>query len=186
MSDILSDADAYTEPCFSLRNRILRTVWGVVYVLLFRYSPKTFHLWRIFLLRCFGASIGRHCHIYPKAVIWAPWNLEMGDYSCFADDVICYSMAKIKVGDRCVISQGARLIAATHDYNDPRFPLVARRIDIMDHVWVASEAFISYGVRINEGAVIGARSVVTKDIPEWTVCAGNPCSVVKERKRPGA
>ena len=54
-------------------------------------------------------------------------------------------------------------------------------ITIGESVWVAAGAFVAPGVTIGAGAVIGARSVVTKDMPDWTVCAGNPCRPLKPR-----
>ena len=133
------------------------------------------------MLRLWGAKIGRHCHIYPRAVIWAPWNLICRDEVGVADGVNLYNQAPIKLGSRCVISQGAFLCTGTHDYTSEDFPLVARPIEIGDHAWVAAEAFVHPGVTIGEGAVIGARSVVTRDMPAWMICAGHPCEPIKPR-----
>jgi len=143
------------------------------------------HGWRAFILRCFGAKTGKGCHIYPKASIWAPWNLEIGDHASLADDVICSSMAKITIGKYAVISQGARLITGTHDHGDPSFRLVTRPVSVEERAWVAAEAFVLPGVTIRTGAVVGARSVVTRDVREWTVCAGNPCVPIKPRRISG-
>lgn len=173
--------DAYTGPCFTLANRLRRALWGVTCAVLFRPSPRPLHRWRAFLLQLFGAKVGRGAHVYPKVRVWAPWNLEVGEESGVADDVILYTMAPILIGRRVVISQGAHLCAGTHDFEDPRFPLTAHPIQVSDRVWIAAEAFIHPGVTIGEGAVIGARSVVTKPMPEWTVCAGHPCVPLKPR-----
>ena len=183
MPDILKDVDAHTQPCFSLRNRLARLIWIIVYVALFQLSPVPFHPWRSFLLRCFGAKIGKGCHVYPRAKIWAPWNLEMGNYAGVASGAICLSMAKITLGDKVVISQGANLCTGSHNYEDPKFQLYAKPITIGANAWIATEAFICPGVNIGEGAVIGARSVVTKDMPAWMVCAGNPCRPIKHRAK---
>ena len=171
----------FTGPSFSLRNRLSRIVWNFVQVTLFRCSPRPFHCWRSFLLRLFGAKIGYGAHIYPKVNIWAPWNLEIGDQAGVADKAILYSQGRISIGNRAVISQGAHLCAGTHDYENEDFPLVTKPIIICSHAWVAAEVFVHPGVEIGDGAVIGARSVVVKSIPPWTVCAGNPCSVLKNR-----
>jgi len=182
LRDEIRKGDSFREPCFTLANRARRSVWGVACALLFRPSPRPMHAWRAFLLRAFGAKIGRGVHVYPKARVWAPWNLEIGDESGVADDAILYSMAPIVLGRRVVVSQGAHLCAGTHDYEDPGFPLVAQPIRVGDRAWVAAEAFVHPGVTIGEGAVIGARSVVTKDMPAWTVCAGHPCKPIKPRQ----
>ncbi|MBL7071595.1 MAG: colanic acid biosynthesis acetyltransferase WcaF [Candidatus Omnitrophica bacterium] len=182
MPEILKNIDAYTQPSYSLKNRIIRLIWNIVYFLLFRFSLIPFHPWRSFLLRCFGAKIGKGCHIYPGVIIWAPWNLEIGDYVGIASGVLCHSMAKIKLGDKVVISQGTRLYTGSHDYEDPRFPLVTKPITVETNAWIAAEAFVFPGVTIGKGAVIGARSVITKDMPARMVCAGNPCRPIKPRE----
>jgi len=161
------------------RNKLARVVWGVTWRLLFRPSPKLMHGWRRFLLRCFGARIGVGAHPYPTAWVWAPWNLEMGDNSCLADGVDCYSVALIQLGRSSLVSQRAFLCGATHDYTDPAFPLVPKPITIADGAWVAAEAFIGPGVTVGEGAVVGARACVTQDVEPWTVVVGNPARMVK-------
>jgi putative colanic acid biosynthesis acetyltransferase WcaF len=173
--------DTFTGASFSRQNRLCRMVWGLVFVLFFRFSPKPFHAWRAFLLRIFGAKVGRGVHVYPGVKIWAPWNLELADECGIGNGAILYSMGKIIIGRRAVISQGAHLVAGTHDYTKSGFPLVTRPINIGDHVWIAAEAFVHPGISIGEGCVIGARSVVTKDMPTWMVCAGHPCNPIKER-----
>lgn len=166
----------------SLSNRILRVAWGFVYALLFRPTPKPLHGWRRFLLRLFGATVASTAHPYPRCRIFAPWNLIMGDYSCLADDVDCYSVAPIRLGAHATVSQHAHLCAATHDYEDPEFTLLPRPIAIGDYAWVAAGAFIGPGVTVGEGAVVGARAVVTRDVAPRTVVAGNPARVVKHRR----
>jgi putative colanic acid biosynthesis acetyltransferase WcaF len=177
----LINQNTFAAASFSLRNRLFRLLWNIVYVTLFRFSPKPLHRWRSFLLRCFKAKIGKGVHVYPGVNIWAPWNLEIGDETGIAGGVILYSQGKIKIGARAVISQGSHLVAGTHDYTDPGFPLITKPISIGNFVWVAAEAFIHPGITIGNGCVIGARSVVTKDMPEWMVCSGHPCKIIKER-----
>lgn len=175
--------DSFSGPSFSLGNRGARAIWGIAHVLLIRWTPRPLHSWRAFVLRLFGAKLGRNCHIYPKAIIWAPWNLEAGDECGVADGAILYNQAKIRLGRRVVISQGSHLCCGSHDYEDPNFPLIAKPITVGDQAWIAAECFVHSGITIGEGAVIGARSVVTKDVPAWMVCAGNPCQPIKPRKR---
>jgi len=174
--------DAHTGPSFSWRNRLSRGAWGVFCLLFFRFSPRPLHGWRSFVLRCFGAKLGRHCHIYPRAIIWAPWNLECADEVGIADNVIVYNQAKISIGYRAVISQGSHLCSGTHDYESPNFELIAHPITIGAQAWICADCFIGPGVNIGAGAVIGARSVATKDMPPWMVCAGHPCKPIKPRQ----
>ncbi|MBS1722245.1 MAG: WcaF family extracellular polysaccharide biosynthesis acetyltransferase [Armatimonadetes bacterium] len=181
MPEIIQDNDPYTQPSFSLANRMRRFLWNFACLLLFRPTPRQLNAWRASVLRMFGAKIGQGCNVRATAKIWAPWNLEMGDFSAIADDVNVYSMAVIKLGSKVVVSQGAHLCSGTHDYESENFQLYARPITIGDSAWICTECFIGPGVTVGEGAVVGARAVATKDVPAWTVCAGNPCKPIKPR-----
>ncbi len=166
---------------FSLGNRLARALWNSVWLLLFRPSPRPCHAWRSLLLRLFGARLAPGCHIYPGAKIWAPWNLVCREEACIGDGATIYNQAPVTLGKRAVVSQGAHLCTGSHDYQSPGFELFARPITVGDHAWLAAECFIHPGVTLGEGTVIGARSVVTRDMPAWQVCAGNPCKVLKPR-----
>jgi len=177
--------DTHTHPSFPLSDRVRRALWNMVWAILFRTSPRPFHGWRRFILRCFGAKVGRGAHIYSNARIWAPWNVEFGEECGVAERVILYSQGKIILGRRCVVSQGAHLCTGTHDYSKSEFPLVTAPISVGNEAWLAAECFVLPGVKIGDGAVIGARSVVTTNIPSWMVCAGHPCKPIKSRKKFG-
>lgn len=183
MPEILQGSDTYSRPSFSLGNRLRRALWGIVYWLLFRPTPGVMRSWRALLLRSFGATMGKGANVRPSARVWAPWNLEMGEYAAVAEGVIVYNMAKITIGNKATVSQYSHLCAGTHDYDSPNFQLYAEPITIGDEAWVCADSFVGPGVTIGEGAVLGARSVATKDMPAWMVCAGNPCKPLKERKR---
>jgi putative colanic acid biosynthesis acetyltransferase WcaF len=105
----------------------------------------------------------------------------LADECGIASGAILYSQGKITIGQRAVISQGAHLVAGTHDYTKPGFPLITAPIHIGDQAWVAAEAFVHPGITVGEGCIIGARSVVNKDMPSWMVCAGHPCKPIKTR-----
>lgn len=180
---IVQGNDSFTEPSFSLMHRVRRQIWNLAWLLLFRTSPRPFHRWRALLLRIFGAKLGKGCHIYPAVKIWAPWNLKLGKYVGIADGVTLYCMDIIKVGDYVVISQGAHLCGGTHDYNTANFQLIAKPISIGLHAWICAEAFIHPGVVVPDGAVVGARSVVSGSLPNaWAVYVGNPCRQIGIRK----
>jgi putative colanic acid biosynthesis acetyltransferase WcaF len=93
-------------------------------------------------------------------------------------------MANIVLGKYVVVSQGVHLCTGSHDYTDELFPLFAKPITIGDYAWICADSFIAPGVCVGEGAVIGARSVVTRSLPPWTVCAGNPARAIKQRNHP--
>lgn len=162
-------------------NKSVRILWIIVWITCFRFSPTVFHGWRRFLLRCFGASIGIGVHPYPSVKVWAPWNLEMGDYSCLSHGVICYNVAFIQLGKNVTVSQHSHLCTATHDYTKVEMPLMIAPIRICDYAWVTADVFVGPGVTIGEGAVVNARSSVFSDIPSWSVAKGYPAKAYKKR-----
>ena len=105
----------------------------------------------------------------------------MGEWSVIADRVDCYNVGEIKIGSYTTVSQDAVLCSATHDETLLHFPLVITDVTLGDYVWICAEAFLMPGVKISNGAVIGVRSTVTKDIPEWKIAAGTPCRVIRDR-----
>lgn len=165
-----------------LSSKIRRLMWGIINLLFFRYTPRPyFNQWRVLLLEIFGASAGIGCKIDPSCVIWAPWNLIMGDYVCLAGNTDIYTVDVIKIGSNVTISQRAFICTGSHDITSLSRPLISRPIIIENNVWVCAESFISPGVKISEGAIVAARSVVTKDVAKWSVVAGNPAKFVKKR-----
>lgn len=165
----------------SLSNKVLRLLWRTVWLALYRPTPRLLHPWRCFLLRLFGAKLGKGVHPYPTANIWAPWNLEMGDHSCLSEWVDCYSVDKVRIGPRSTISQYSFLCTASHDHSQASMPLVTSPITIGERVWVTADVFVGPGVTIGDGAVVNARSTVTRDLPAWMIASGNPAVPVRPR-----
>lgn len=166
-----------------LRNRVARLIWSVVWAVLFRpFVGRPFRYWRIFLLRCFGAKIGKHCSIYANTHIWAPWNLTLGDYVAIGPGVELYAVNKISIGSVVTISQRAFLCTASHDITRLDRPLTHLPITIHDGAWICAQAFVGPGVTVGEGAIVAARAVVTRDVPPWAIVAGNPARIVGWRK----
>ncbi len=160
-----------------------RLLWSIVQATAYRYSFHTWSDWRAFLLRRFGARIGRHCTIRRSSRVYYPWLLEMGDFACLGDSAVVYNLAKVNLGERATVSQEAYLCAGTHDYTQLTMPLVAKAITIGPDTWICARAFIGPGVTVGAGAVVGACAVAMKDVPQWSVVAGNPAVVIKKRPR---
>jgi putative colanic acid biosynthesis acetyltransferase WcaF len=178
----MNEFTVHPEPPFGLGNKLLRVLWSITWLIAARWTPRPLHFWRTFILRCFGAQIGHSVRVYPSVRIWAPWNLSIGDQSIVGGDAILYSQGKIVIGAHVVISQGSHLCAGTHDFEKPGFKLMTAPITIGNHAWVAAEAFVHPGVKVGEGAVVGARSVVVSDLKAWTIYSGFPARSLRERK----
>jgi putative colanic acid biosynthesis acetyltransferase WcaF len=177
-------ADPYLRPAFPASQRARRLVWNVCRALLFRPSPRPMFAWRAFLLRAFGANLGPGCKFYPGAKVWAPWSLTCAGYVAVADGAEIYNPAPVSLGSHAILSQDAYVCGATHDYDDPRFPLLAYAMDLGAYSWVCARASVAPGVSLGEGSVLGLGSVATRDLEPWGIYAGVPAVKVKERKRP--
>ncbi len=167
----------------TLGNKLRRAFWNICRILFFYpfYGPL-FWRWRIFVLKIFGMKIGKGCKISNSAKIWAPWNVEMEQYVAIGPHTKVYSVDKIVLGEKITVSQGAYLCSASHDISYRNKPLIHKPIRINSYAWICTEAFVGMGVTIGEGAVVGARAVVTKDVEPWTVVAGNPAKFIKKRE----
>ncbi len=157
-------------------------LWWLVQGVVFPLTPQPLHGLRVYLLRLFGAKIGRGVIIRPTARFTYPWKVQIGDYSWIGDDVVFYSLDVIKIGRQCVISQKCYLCTGNHDFQDSAFGLMTAPIEVGNGVWVAADCFVGAGVKIGANTVIGARSSVFRSMPAGLVCWGNPCQPRYSRK----
>lgn len=179
-------ADPYLRPAFTPGDRLRRLSWNLCHALLYRPSPRPFHAWRAALLRLFGATMGSNCHFYPASRVWAPWNLICADQVTAADGAEIYNPAPIHLGSHAILSQQAYLCGATHDFNDPAFPLLAFAMHIGSYAWVCARASVAPGVNLGEGSVLGLGSVATRDLEPWAVYGGSPAVRISDRRRPNS
>lgn len=176
------DLSKYHQPGYEAGgSRVKMLLWWLVQAIAFPLTLHTAHGIRCWLLRRFGACIGQNVVIRPTARITYPWNVEIGDYSWIGDDVVLYSLAPIRIGQHCVISQKSYLCTGSHTISDPSFPLQTGEVTVENGVWVATDCFIGPNVTVGSNAVIGARSSVFQSMPAEQICMGSPCKPVKPR-----
>jgi len=156
-------------------------LWWLVQSTLFAMSPQFMYGWRCFLLRMFGAKVGKGVIIRPSVRVTYPWKVSVGNHVWIGDNVELYSLGEIGIGDDVVISQKSYLCAATHDYTKLSFDMIDQKITIEKQAWLATDVFIAPGVTIGCGALVGARSSVFSDMPEGMVCVGSPAKPIKPR-----
>ena len=168
----------------SLKSKVARVIWNIAWLLFFRPTLRgnLFSHWRIALLKLFGANVKWSSNVLPSCRIWQPWKLTMGDYACLGENVDCYTVDEIIIGDQALVSQGVRLCAAGHDISSRIMELTYAPIKIGANSWVAAWATILPGVTVGEGAVVGAGAVVAKNVEPWTVVGGNPAKFIKKRE----
>jgi len=164
---------------FRGRSALIVQLWWLVEATLFAPSPQFLYGWRRFLLRLFGARVGRKVLLRPSMRVTYPWKVAIGDHSWIGDDVTLYSLGPIIIGAHSVVSQGSYLCTGSHDMNAVDFPIYEKNIRIGDEVWIASQSFVGPGVSIGDGAVVGARSLVLADVPAAAIGHGHPFCVLR-------
>ena len=164
---------------YTNRELLSRILWSAVRPTLFSLSPRPAFRFRNFLLRLFGAKIGKAVYIYPSTHIYYPWNLEIGNGSSIGEWTLIYNLGLVTIGQRVTISQRVHLCGGSHNYKQPDMPLLKLPICIEDDVWVCADAFIGPNLTLCKGCIIGAASVVMKDCEVDKIYAGNPALFVK-------
>jgi putative colanic acid biosynthesis acetyltransferase WcaF len=159
-------------------------LWWVVQTLLFHSSPQFLYAWRVFLLRCFGAKIGKGVKIRPSASITYPWKLSIGDYSWIGDDVVLYTLGNIWIGRSAVVSQKSYLCTGSHDMGSAEFTITEAPITIEDQCWLAADVLVCPGVTVGFGTVVAARSTVVHDLPAGVIAYGTPAKPGRLRAAP--
>ena len=166
---------------FRGRSAVTVQLWWLIQSTLFAYSPQFMYGWRRFLLRLFGAKIGKNVIIRPSSKIQFPWKVTVGNDSWIGDEVNLYSLGEIEIGGHVVISQRSYICTGTHDAFKETFDISSQNITIEDQCWLATDVFVAPGVTIGRGTVVGARSSVFKDLPAGKICMGQPAMVIKDR-----
>lgn len=170
----------------SSKIKLKRGIWNIIYIFFFKpFITKIFRIWRIAILKIFGAKIEWDAEVYSSVKIWAPWNLQMGHRACLGPEVICYNQDKVILEDDVVVSQYSYLCTASHDINmlnTANDSLITAPIKIKEKAWIGSRAFIGLGVCIGKAAVIGATASVYKSVEDYHVVGGNPAKTIKIRE----
>jgi putative colanic acid biosynthesis acetyltransferase WcaF len=165
---------------YTRKELCMRVLWGFG-KLAFRLTPRPCFGIRRRILQVFGAKVGSNVNIYPSALIYYPWNLEIGDDSSIGEWALVYNLGRVSIGERVTISQRVHLCAGTHDYKNPAMPLIKPPIEIGDEVWVCADAFVGPSLTIGERAIVAAASVVVKNVSAGAIVGGNPAKEIKIR-----
>ena len=137
--------------------------------------------WRLFILKVFGATISGIPFVHSTVKIQIPWHLTMKHRSCLGDRSNAYSLGKIEILEGATVAQEAYLCTGTHDFKDPSLQLITKPITIGKNSFIGARAMILPGISIGEQAIVGAMSVVSKDVPGHQIIAGNPAKNIGER-----
>ena len=168
---------AYTSP-WSRAQKIRMLLWELSWLFMCRWTPKPMNAWRLLWLKLYGAKIDGYPFVHQRARIAIPWNLILHDRACLGDRAVAYSLGEIELMQDSTIAQEAYLCTGTHDFSHPARPLQTGKIVIGKSAFIGARTFILPGVTIGDGAIVGACSVVTKDVATNARVVGNPARVI--------
>ena len=170
----------YQSP-WSWWTQVLLICWRFTWLVFCRWTPKFFNPWRVLVLKIFGANLLGTPFIHSTAKIQIPWNLTMKHRACLGECANAYSLGKIDIQEGATIAQEAYLCTGTHDFNDPSLQLITKPITIGKNSFIGARVMILPGVCIGYRVIVGAMSLVSKDVPDHQIVAGNPAKKIGER-----
>ena len=156
-------------------------IWEYVWLLFCYWTPKPANGLRLLILKMFGATIHGRPFVHQRARIQIPWHLTLHDRACLGDRVNVYSLGEVVIHAHATVAQEAYLCTGTHDFNQPELNLITSKILIGANSFIGARAFVLPGVKIGESAIIGACSLVSKDVEPFTVVAGIPAKFIRRR-----
>ena len=161
--------------------KLKRLTWFFTNACIFNNSLFPINPLKIFLLKLFGAKVGKGVVVKPGVNIKYPWNLCIGNYSWIGENAWIDSLVTISLGNHVCISQGAYLLTGNHDFKKTSFDLIVKKIVLEDGVWIGARSIVCPGITCYSHSMLTAGSVATKDLEAYTVYQGNPAIKVKER-----
>lgn len=163
------------------RGMVIRTIWYFVNTLFFANGFFPISCFKVYLLRLFGAKIGRGVVVKPRVNIKYPWNLCVGDHSWIGEQVWIDNLTKVDIAANCCLSQGALLLCGNHNYRKETFDLMIGEIVLEDGVWLGAHAMVPGNVVCRTHSVLSVQSVAPPVMEPYTIYRGNPATAVKKR-----
>lgn len=158
-----------------------RALWLLVEALVMLNPVVTPYSLKCWVLRRFGARIGRGVLIKPNVHVKYPWHLEIGDNAWIGERAWIDNFVPVRIGANAVLSQGAYVCTGNHDWSDPGMGLVLKPVTIEDGAWIGAFARVAPGVTVGREAVLTLGSVLLGDAESRGVYSGNPAVRVRER-----
>ncbi|MGN8071246.1 putative colanic acid biosynthesis acetyltransferase [Mucilaginibacter sp. SG564] len=162
-------------------NAVKRLLWFYVNALFFKTSLVPINGFKVFLLRLFGAKVGKNVTIKPCVNIKYPWHLRVGDQSWIGEKVWIDNLVGVSIGSHACLSQGVVLLTGSHDYKKTSFNLITKPLIIEDGAWIGAGAIVNLGITVASHAVLTSGSVATQNLDAYSVYQGNPAVKIRDR-----
>ena len=160
---------------------VKRLLWYFVNIWFIKCNWLPLRQPRIWLLRLFGAKVGKMVFIKPGVNIKYPWYLEIDDYAWIGENVWIDNLVKVHIGKKACVSQNAYLMGGNHNYKKATFDLMVGEIDIQEGAWVGANSTVCPGVTMKPYSILSVGSVASKDLDAYGIYRGNPAEKVRER-----
>ena len=153
--------------------------------LLLRFNRHLFfsNSLRMAIYRWLGVRAAEHAIIWCGTRINHPSRIQVGENSIIGPDTVLLSQGGICIGGNVNISGFSYIISQEHDAGSPGLETTLAAVHIEDYAWLATNVTILPGVRIGRGALVAAGAVVTKDVPDYHIVAGNPARKIGQRPK---
>lgn len=160
---------------------IKRMLWYFTNVIFLQNSYNPFSGIKKFVLRLYGAKIGKNVLIKQSVNIKYPWKLKIGNNVWIGEKTWIDNLDFVEIQDNCCISQGAMLLCGNHNYKKSSFDLITGKILLEEGVWIGSYSIVSPGITCKSHSILAVNSVATKDLEAYTIYQGNPAVEVRKR-----
>ncbi|MEP7168039.1 MAG: WcaF family extracellular polysaccharide biosynthesis acetyltransferase [Bacteroidota bacterium] len=180
--NLKTDLSKFDNSWYKPGNKIKWALWHITSTVFFINPLFAFMAPKIFLLRLFGAKIGKGAVIKTRVVIKFPWFLEIGDNVWLGEAAWIENQGKIKIGNNCCLSQGAMLLTGNHNFKKTTFDLMVGDITLEEGVWIGAHAIVCPGVTCKSHSVLSVKSVATETLEPYSVYKGNPAVKIRDRE----
>lgn len=156
-------------------------VWYFVNIAFMRNPLFPFSSLKVFLLKMFGASIGRNVLIKPSVSVKYPWKLKIDDNVWIGEHVWIDNLAEVIIENDVCVSQGALLLCGNHNFKKSTFDLIVGEIHLEEGVWIGAKSIVCGGVKCKSHSILSVNSVASKNLDAFTIYRGNPAIEVAKR-----
>lgn len=186
MTQLKTDLSSFNNDWYKPgRSLITRVAWYFVNRAFFK-SSFPFYAPKRFLLKLFGAKIGKGLIIKPHVSIKYPWRLTIGNHVWIGEQVWIDNLAQVTLKDNSCVSQGAMLLCGNHNYKKTTFDLVVGEIMLEEGAWAGAKTVVCPGVVLGSHCLLTAGSIATGSLEANWIYQGNPAVKIKPREVRGA
>ena len=176
-----TDLSTFNNNWYNSGSPLKRVLWYMVNILCVLPAWNVSSSLKVFLLKLFGAHIGKGVVLKPGINIKYPWKLSIGNHCWIGEQVWIDNLDQVSIQNNVCISQGAFLLCGNHNYKLPTFDLIVKPIVLENGCWIGAKSVVGPGVTVHEHAVLALGSVASGNLEANGIYQGNPAEFRKTR-----